>query len=122
MGKSIEPPEWDLSPLVESEDPEIVKKALDDSLKLAEKIEENYKGRIKDLTPASICKFYGELDMAYLAINRVTNYTYLKQSQDATDNTATELLDYALKVDSKGRSKLAFYRIEIAQVLMDRPG
>jgi hypothetical protein len=52
-GKNIEPPEWDLSPLVESENPEIVKKALDDSLKPFEEIEKKYKGRIKDLTPAA---------------------------------------------------------------------
>ena len=121
MGKSIEPPEWDLSPLVESEDPEIVKKALDDSLKLAEKIEKNYKGRIKDLTPAAICEVYRKLDAAYLTLNQVGNYAYLRQSQDATDKTATELFDYALKIDSKGKLKLAFYRIEIAKALMDRP-
>ena len=121
MGKSIEPPEWDLSPLVESEDPEIVKKALDDSLKLFEKIEKNYKGRIKDLTPVAIFEFYRELDTANVALDQVVSYAYLRQCEDATNITATELFDYAMKVDSKGKSKLAFYQLEIAKALMDRP-
>ena len=121
MGKSIEPPEWDLSPLVESEDPELVKKALDDNLKISEKIEKKYKGRIKDLTPGAICEFYRKLDAAKTAFNQVSYYTHLRQSQDATDNTATELSDYAMKVESEVNSKLAFHRIEIAKALTDRP-
>ena len=120
MGKSIAAPEWDLSPLVESEDPELVKKALNDCLISFEKIEENYKGRIKDLTPAAICEFYKELDTAYSTLNQTAYYTYLKQSEDATNSTATELMDYAMKVESKGESKLTFYRIEIAKTLMGR--
>jgi oligoendopeptidase F len=121
MGVNNEPPRWDLSPLVESEDPELVKKALDDTLQLAEGIEDEYKGRIKDLSPAGICELYKKYDHAYSSRQPIMDYTELRQIQDAADSTGSELHDYALRVWAEFDSKLAFFEIEVASVLKDRP-
>ena len=121
MGENNEPPVWDISSLVESEEPEMVKKAIDGTLKLAEKIEKRYKGRIKNLSPAAIHGFYKKLDQVYSAMQPTMDYTYLRQSQDATNTTGRELLEYAMRASSEFDSKLAFHRIEVARALAGRP-
>ncbi len=121
MGELDEPPVWDLSPLVKSENPKKVKQSMEACLKQAEEFEEKYRSRIKDLSPSEICEMYRELDTINVTWYQVGNYTYLKQCQDASDKIAKELLDYALKLDAEFRSKLVFYEIEIARALIDRP-
>ncbi len=44
MGENKEPPRWDLSPLVENEDPEKVKKSMDECLNQAEIFKKKIQG------------------------------------------------------------------------------
>lgn len=121
MGSKEGPPVWDLSSLVESEDPDEVKKAMDKCLRAAEEFEEKYKGRIKDLSPSEICEMYRELDALQMRFYHLRNYAFLRQSQDTRNDTANDLVEYSMKIGAALGSRVIFCEIEIARVLADRP-
>ena len=121
MGDSIEPPVWDLTPLVESHVPEDVKKSMDDSLEQAEAFERKYKGRIKDLAPADIHGLYKELDSILTSWRDIYRYAFLLHSQDGEDRIANDLHEYSMKIRSEIDSKIVFFDIEISRTLVDRP-
>ncbi|MHA1577758.1 MAG: M3 family metallopeptidase [Candidatus Thorarchaeota archaeon] len=121
MGESSEPPVWDLSPLVESEDPEQVKKSVDDYLKKAEVNEERYKGRIKYNSASKMYDLYKELDSLRMLFTQAKGYASMRQSQDTSDHIAKELAEYARRVGSEFESKLVFFDIEIARALLENP-
>jgi len=119
-GKDM-PPIWDLSALVESEDPEKVKRKMDAHLKAAEVINEKYKGHIKDLSPSQICDLYREIDVVESAWMHTLRYVYLRQRQNIEDKIANGLLEYCMKIDSEFWSRLVFFDIEIRGALENNP-
>ncbi|MFW9813973.1 MAG: hypothetical protein ACFFF9_16035, partial [Candidatus Thorarchaeota archaeon] len=121
MEDSIEPPVWDLSPLVESHDSENVKRLMDDSLKQTEVFERKYKGRIKELIPADIHVLHKELDSILTSWMHIFRYAFLRQSQDGEDRIANDLRAYSMKIDTEIKSKIIFFDIEISRTLVDRP-
>lgn len=121
MGDKNGPPVWDLSPLVESEDPKDVKKAMDECLRDAEKFEEKYKERIIGLTPSGINQLYSELDSIQMRRSHLFSYVFLRRKQDCANRIAEELFGYSMKLYNEFMSKLAFFDIEVARTLVDRP-
>ena len=121
MGERVELPRWDLSQLVESEDPDIVKASMDECLEQATAFEKKYRGRIKELSASEIFELHMELDNSLTEWLQLKHYALLRHSQDVEDKTSIELHEYALKVDAAYRSKLVFQEIELAQTLLERP-
>ncbi|MFW9965050.1 MAG: M3 family metallopeptidase [Candidatus Sifarchaeia archaeon] len=121
MGEKSELPRWDLSPLIESEDPDNIKKSMDECLGRAEVFEEKYKGRISDLSPSEVSDTYSQLDNLRMNWDHLRNYSWLRLTQNVENKTANDIFDYAVQLDTKIRSKLVFFEIEIARALMDRP-
>ncbi|MFW9965051.1 MAG: M3 family oligoendopeptidase [Candidatus Sifarchaeia archaeon] len=120
MGERIESLRWDLSPLVESENPDRVKASMDECLKQAEAFEKKYRGRISELSASDIYELHIELDNSLTEWLQLRNYAVLRHRQDVEDKTSIELYEYALKVDAAYRSKLVFHEIELAQTLLER--
>ncbi len=53
--------------------------------------------------------------------SQIASYAMLRQSQNAADNTAKNLVENVFKINTERKSKLVFYEIEIAHTLVDRP-
>ncbi len=121
MGEIREPPMWDLSPLVESEDPERVKQSIEESLRKAERFEEKYKDRVKKLSSLEFFDFYKAWDDVLTTWMNHFRYAWLRQCQDVTDNIALELYEHVMKRDAEIRSRLVFAEIEVGQTLAERP-
>jgi len=121
MGANDEPPEWDISFLVESEDSEKVKKSLDDGLMRSKAIEQKYKGRIKDLSPLELCEMLEEMDEAQMNFNHLAGYAFVRHNQDVTNAEGKEIFEYSMKISSDFSSSLIFYDVELAKTLVDRP-
>jgi oligoendopeptidase F len=112
---------WDLTPLVESTDPAAVQKKLASMVAEAERLRENYHGKICALSAKGLHELLEVKDAFSLAFEGVTMYCGLMYATDATSDVAKQLNDAARKASMKVGQALAFIDIEVGRLLVDTP-
>jgi len=108
---------WDLSQLVESTDPVLVRKELDSMVVEAEKIRHRYHDKIGELDANGLLKLLGLKDKFALSFDGVTLYCRLMYWADSTDAVAKQLNDASESAMVKVGQALAFVDIELGQLL-----
>jgi oligoendopeptidase F len=113
---------WDLSVLVESTEPERIRKKLmamvDDYAKFAER----YRGRIESLDPAGLAEMLKAKDDLFLEHEGVMTYCSLAFSADQSDPTANSLNHASSRAATEADQHTAFLPVELGRLLASRPG
>lgn len=112
---------WNLSQIVESTDPDAIKRELESRVAEAEKIREKYHGKITDLDAQGLREFLEMKDAFTLKCEGVVKYCYLLYSADSTADVAKELHEAVRKAHMRLDQTLAFIDIELGKLLAKNP-
>jgi oligoendopeptidase F len=112
---------WDLSKLVESTEPSVIKKELNSRVAEAVKIQNRYHGKIKHFRASELSRFLEMKDMFTLRWEGTAKYCYLLYSADSTVKAAKELHEAVRKAELKLKQAFAFIDIEMGRLLADNP-
>ncbi len=112
---------WDLSVLVEKEDPEWIKGAIDKVVEKAKEINSKYKGKIKNASPEFLLSALQELDKLRLESENPILYSRMRFSANQTDPIGKDLNDYADNAMMKIGQYMTFFELELGKLLKDKP-
>jgi oligoendopeptidase F len=112
---------WDLSQLVESNEPASIQKKLESMVAEAEKIRGTYHGKIGSLDAKGLLKLLEVKDAYTLRFEGVTMYCRLMYSADSTNDVAKQLNDAARRALMRADQALAFIDIELGKLLAEKP-
>lgn len=121
MGERDEIPAWDISPLVEKEEPEYVKGFIDGVLERAKSFEDKYKGRISSLSPEEMLKLWTDHDNLWTEIWEPYSYAYLAYAADSSDSGKSSLFEYARKAHAELEACSKSMKMELSKMLQERP-
>jgi oligoendopeptidase F len=113
---------WDLSQLVGNTDSASIKKKLEEMVDEAEKVRNNYRGKIGVLDAKGVSELLESKDALTLKYEGVVKYCFLMYAANSTDETAKQLNDAARKAMMQVGQKLAFVDIELGQLIAAKPG
>jgi oligoendopeptidase F len=112
---------WDLSQLVESSDPVFIQKTLDSMVAEAQKIREQYHGKIESLDAKGALDLLEFRDAFRLRFEGVTNYCALMYAANSTDEVAKQLNEAMRKAMMNVNQALAFIDLELGKLLAAKP-
>jgi oligoendopeptidase F len=112
---------WDLSQLVESTDPNVIKKGLELAVAEAGGIRDKYHGKIGHLDAKGLVELLEMRDYSWLRCEGLFKYCLQLYSADSTNDLAKELLEAVRKAQMKREQALAFVDIELAKLLASNP-
>lgn len=112
---------WDLSPLVPSTKLEDLKTQMDEFVKEAEKIAEEYKGKITSLNVTELKELIERMEDLFLNRQGAFKYGGLSYSANSLDSDAKQAADLSRRVGMKISQLLAFTDIEISQLVESKP-
>ncbi|MFW9832229.1 MAG: M3 family oligoendopeptidase [Candidatus Thorarchaeota archaeon] len=112
---------WDLSPLVPSIKLEDLKTQMEEFVKEAEQIAEEYKGKITSLTANELKKLINRMQDFFLNRQGVFKYGSLSYDANSLDPNAKQAADLTRRFNMKIEQLLAFTDIEVSQLLESKP-
>ena len=113
---------WDLSQLVGSTDSASIKKKLEEMVAEAEKVRNDYRGKIGVLDAKGVSELLESRDALTLKNEGAVKYCFLMYAANSTDETAKQLNDAARRAMMRVGQKLAFVDIELGKLVVARPG
>jgi oligoendopeptidase F len=112
---------WDLSQLVESTDPVVIKKRLESMVADAEEIRARYHAKIVSLDARRLLELLERKDAFTLEFEGLTKYCNLMYSANSTDEVAKRLNDAQRRASMRVGQALAFIDIEVGKLLTEKP-
>jgi len=112
---------WDLSQLVESEEPEFLIKKLEYMISDAEVFRNRYYGNIQDFNAKELLELLEYQDWFYLKFEGVTLYCQLLYSADSTNRFAKRLNNIVNNTSVKVKESLAFLENDIGKLISKNP-
>lgn len=112
---------WDLSQLVRSTDPALIKDELSSRAAEAEEFRRKYHSEIANLDAQGLKEFLEAKDTFTLKCEGVVKYCYLLYSADSTNSVAKELHEAVRKAEVKIDQALAFIDIKLGELLARKP-
>jgi oligoendopeptidase F len=113
---------WDLSQLVGSTDSASIKKKLEEMVAEAEKVRNDYRGKIGVLDAKGVSELLESKDALTLKNECAVKYCFLMYAANSTDETAKQLNDAARRAMMQVGQKLAFVDIELGKLVVAKPG
>jgi oligoendopeptidase F len=113
---------WDLSQLVGSTDSASIKKKLEEMVAEAEKVRNDYRGKIGVLDAKGVSELLESKDALTLKNEGAVKYCFLMYAANSTDETAKQLNDAARRAMMQVGQKLAFVDIELGKLVVAKPG
>ncbi len=113
---------WDLSQLVEGAEPALIQKTLGAIVTDAEKMRDDYRGRIGDLDAEGLLGLLEQKDALTMKYEGTVKFCLLMYAANSTDETAKHLNDAARRAMMKVGQALAFVDIELGKLLATKPG
>jgi oligoendopeptidase F len=113
---------WDLSQLVGSTDSASIKKKLEEMVDEAEKVRNNYHGKIGVLDAKGVSELLESKDALTLKYEGAVKYCFLMYAANSTDETAKQLNDAARRAMMQVGQKLAFVDVELGKLVAAKPG
>jgi oligoendopeptidase F len=114
-------PQWNLSELVASTDPQGLKAELEAMVDASRKFADAYRGRIADLDAVGLREMLERKDELALRHEGVEEYCSLLFAADMTDPVANELNSAYMKAGTEASKAMAAIGIELGQLLLSRP-
>ena len=112
---------WDLSQLVEFDDPSYIEERLTAFVKSAEELREKYRGKIESFGAKELLDMLEKLDEFDLQFDGATAYSRLLYSADMTKDVAKRLYDKYRNSAALQSQALAFIPIELGRLLSKNP-
>jgi oligoendopeptidase F len=106
--------EWNLSPLIEGEDPANLELMLAEVVDLASRFAADYAGKIATLEPAELVEAMHALERVNDLIGRVGSYAALRFAADTADPARGALLQRVQERATEIETKLLFFELEWA--------
>ncbi len=111
---------WDLSQLVQNTDQTAIQRELDAMANEAERIRENYRGKIHALDAKGLLSLLEARDAYVLRFEGVEMYCRLMYSADSTNDLAKQFNDAVRRASMKVDQSLAFIDIELGKLLAEK--
>ncbi|MCX8151287.1 MAG: M3 family oligoendopeptidase [Candidatus Bathyarchaeota archaeon] len=112
---------WDLSELFPSIDDISVGKAVFELSELSEGFKQKYKGKIYAFTPQNLLCCLEELEAFKAKLQTLSLYASLSFSADMTSFKTQELYDKVKKFEAHLGKQLAFFQLELADLIKKHP-
>jgi oligoendopeptidase F len=113
---------WDLSQLVGNTDSASIKKKLEEAVAEAEKVRNDYHGKIGVLDAKAVSELLESKDALTLKNEGAVKYCFLMYAANSTDETAKQLNNAARRAMMQVGQKLAFVDIELGKLVAAKPG
>lgn len=114
-------PQWNLSELVESTEPQYLKTELKNMVDSYQKFADNYRGRISEFDAGELRDMLEGRDELALHYEGIREYCSLIFSADMIDPTSNELNNAHIRASTEVGKAMAALGIELAQFLMKSP-
>jgi oligoendopeptidase F len=112
---------WDLSQLVENEDPKYIEERLKASVKEAEMLRDKHRGKIETYNAEDILHMLEEIDDLTLNYNGEYRYAFLVYAADMSTDISKKLNDVRLQAFMQLNQALAFVEVELGRRLSMDP-
>ncbi|RDE15330.1 MAG: hypothetical protein C4K48_04615 [Candidatus Thorarchaeota archaeon] len=113
---------WDLSQMVEFDDPGYIEERLGAAAKAAEEFREKHHGNIEDYDAQQVRELYDAMNEMELQFDGPMTYARLMYTADMKNDTAKRLYDRFRNAMSQVMQALAFLEIELGALLTNNPG
>jgi len=112
---------WDLSQMVEFDDPGYIEERLTALIKAAEEFRNKYRGKIESFGAKEVLELYEDLNVLELQFDGPRKYSKLRYQADMNDEIGKRLYDKYRTTFSSLRQSTAFMDIELGALLEKRP-
>ncbi len=112
---------WDLSEIFPSVTDPSVQKAMEEVAEMAEKIASKYRGKIKDFTAKELLKCFQEFETYYVKLQEILLFSRLSFAANMTLPENQVLHDKAMKLQAKLGKMLAFFELEVGDLVYKKP-
>jgi oligoendopeptidase F len=112
---------WDLSEIFPRVTDPSVQKAMDDITAVAEKFAEKYRGKIKDFSAEELCQCLEEYEVYYARLREILLFANLSFAANMTLPENQQLHDKAVKLETKLGKLLAFFELEVSDLVYRKP-
>jgi len=112
---------WDLSQLVEFDDPGYIMEQLSYSVKVAEEFRDKHRGKVSNYNSKEILEMLENVDAMELQFEGPLLYSLMKYDADMHADSAADLLNRYQITITQAQQALAFLEIELGQVLSEKP-
>ena len=112
---------WDLSEIFPSVTDPSVQKAMNDVEEMAEKFASKYRGKIKDFTAKELLTCLQEFEAYYAKLREILLFSELSFAANMTLPENQALYDKAMKLEAKLGKMLAFFELEVGELVYKKP-
>ncbi|MHA1851765.1 MAG: M3 family oligoendopeptidase, partial [Candidatus Thorarchaeota archaeon] len=112
---------WDLSQMVEFDDPGFIEERLTAVVKAAEEFREKYRGKIESFGPKEVFEMYEALNNLELQFEGPINYSRLAYAANMNDEIAKRLYDRFRNAYALLMQAVAFMDLELGALLTKNP-
>ena len=112
---------WNLSEIFPSVTDPSVQKAMNDVAEMAEKIASKYRGKIKDFTAKELLECLQEFEAYYAKLQEILLFSRLSFAANMTLPENQALYDKAMKLQAKLGKMLAFFELEVGELVYKKP-
>ncbi len=112
---------WDLSQLVEFDDPAYIEEQLNAAAKTAEEFRDKHRGKIVGYTAKQILELLEESQNRFLEYEGAFKYSFLCYAADMTSDVSKHLYDRSRNANMLVQQAVAFMDIEIGKLISERP-
>jgi len=111
---------WDLSEVFPTTTDPLIQKAIDDLVALAEAFAKKYKGKISALSAKGLLKCIEEYEACQTKLQNVSLFAILSFAANMTLPDTQSLNDKATKIEAKLGKMLAFFELEVGNLVSKR--
>ena len=112
---------WDLSQLVDFDDPSYIEERLTAAVKAANEFRDKYRGKIENFNAKQIFEMYEELNDLNLQYDGALRYANLRYQADMNDEIAKRLYDKFRSTYSLLMQAITFMDLELGEYLKKNP-
>jgi len=112
---------WNLSEIFPSITDPSVQKAMNDITVIAEKFAEKHRGKIKDFSAAELRQCLEDYEAYYAKLREILLFADLSFAANMTLPETQQLHDKALKLEAKLGKLLAFFELEVGELVYKKP-
>jgi oligoendopeptidase F len=118
---TVEEMRWDLSQLVDFDDPGYIEEQLTAAVKMAEEFKEKHRGKITGYSAKEILALLEESDERQLKFEGPFRYAFLSYAADMTQDVSKNLFEKAQKSGMLVNQATAFMDLELGQLISKNP-
>ncbi|MGY5853820.1 MAG: M3 family metallopeptidase [Candidatus Thorarchaeota archaeon] len=118
---TVDEMKWDLSQLVEIDDPDYISERLNGAAKSAEVFRDKYRGKIESFNSKQVLEMFEESEELQTEFEGPFMYAFLGYSADMTQESAKRLFDNAQRARMLLGQSLAFVQLELGQLIAKKP-